>query len=98
MAITRVFRVDIDADLSAEFEEKFAAVSVHVAESADGNISVTILRPTSWAPNEYAMISVWQDEDSLQSFAGEHWNQAVIPEGMEKFVKTCSVHHYESWS
>ena len=92
-----MFRADVHPDLCQEFEEKFSTVSAHVTESADGNTSVTILRPTKWAPNEYAMISTWDDEESLRKFAGENWNQAVIPEGMGKYVKSCSVHHYVSW-
>jgi heme-degrading monooxygenase HmoA len=98
MTITRVFRVEIDPDLREEFEAKFATVSVHIAESADGNRSVTILRPTKWAPNEYAMISEWRNESALRKFVGENWNRGVIPKQMEEFVQTCSVHHYESWN
>ena len=98
MAITRVFRAEIHSGLLEEFEDKFATVSVHIAGSADGNISVTILRPTQWAPNEYCMITEWENEGSLKKFAGENWNQAVIPEGMEKYVQACSVDHYESWN
>jgi len=98
MAITRVFRAEIYPESRDEFEAKFASISVHVAQDADGNTAVAILRPTVWAPNEYAMISEWRDEQSLCQFAGEKWNTAVIPGGMEKFIRSCSVHHYESWS
>ena len=97
MQITRVFRVDVRPDLAGEFEEKFAAISVDVTQSAPGNLSVRILRPTKWSPNEYAMISTWKDEASLQAFAGENWNRAVIPQGMEKYAEFCSVSHYGSW-
>ena len=78
----RIFRVDVPALLHAEFEAKFLSISV---------------RPTRWAPNEFVMISVWQEEAALRAFAGEHWNQAVIPAGMEKFVSACWVHHYEQF-
>ena len=98
MAITRIFRVEIDPELRDEFEEKFATISVHVAESAVGSVSVTILKPTVWAPNEYCMVSTWESEESLREFAGENWYQAVIPAGMEQYVVECSVHHYDSWS
>jgi len=32
---------------------------------------VTSLKPAKWAPNEYAMISEWQNEAALISFVGE---------------------------
>jgi heme-degrading monooxygenase HmoA len=98
MAVTRVFRVRIDPALREEFEQRFSTISVGVAERAEGNVGVVILRPTPWEPDEYAMISEWQDRESLRLFAGEKWNAPVIPEGMEKYICDCSVHHYESWS
>ncbi|MDE0002069.1 MAG: antibiotic biosynthesis monooxygenase [Rhodospirillaceae bacterium] len=98
MAITRVFRVRIKAGLREEFEEKFADISVREVQGAPGMESVSIHRPTKWSPDEYAMITVWTDEESLTLFAGENWNQPVIPNGMEKFVQESSVAHYGSWN
>lgn len=98
MAITRIFRVRIRSELKQEFEEKFSSVSVRAVEEASGSLAVSILKPTKWAPDEYAMISQWENEAALKAFAGEQWNHAVIPPGMEKFVDECWVHHYESWA
>ena len=97
MAITRVFRVEINAELRAEFETKFAEISVDTVKRASGSLSAVILKPTPWAPDEYAMISEWQDENALRAFAGDNWTRAVIPPGMEKFIKACWVHHYSTW-
>lgn len=97
MPITRIFRVQIVPELRQEFEEKFSSISVHVVNEALGFISASILKPTIWAPDEYAMISQWVNKAALKAFAGEKWNHAVIPLGMEKFVVECWVHHYESW-
>jgi heme oxygenase (mycobilin-producing) len=93
--ITRIFRVRVPAGLHAEFEERFLSVSVPHVEAAKGLLSVSVGRPTRWAPEEYVMISVWQSEAAVAAFAGENWNRAVIPDGMEKYVAECWVHHYE---
>jgi heme-degrading monooxygenase HmoA len=98
MSVTRVFRVSIYPELREEFEQDFASISVQVAESAEGNESVTILKPTAWDPDEYSMISRWRDEESLAKFAGENWNAAVIPEGMDRYIRNCFVHHYLDWN
>ena len=98
MAITRVFRVRIKPELRKEFEDKFADISLARVQNAPGMISISILKPMKWSPDEYAMITGWMDEASLVSFAGEHWKQPVIPHGMEKFVRECSVDHYASWN
>ena len=98
MTITRIFRVRIHPELKQEFEEKFASISVHAVDQALGFQAVSILKPTMWAVDEYAMISQWKNEAALKAFAGEEWNHAVIPTGMEKFVVECWVHHYDSWA
>ena len=92
--ITRIFRVQINPELRAEFELKFSDISVKAVESQKGFLSLEIGKPTVWAPDEYVMITHWKDEESLRNFVGEAWNKAHIPESMGKFAKECWVHHY----
>ncbi len=93
--IARIFRVRVPAPLHAEFEEAFLSVSVPYVERAKGIVSVRVGRPTRFEPEQYFMLSVWRDENALRDFAGEEWSKAVIPSGMERFVKESWVHHYE---
>jgi len=97
MSLARVFRARIVSGLEKEFEELFETISVASVTGAKGLLTVSIHRPTKWAPGEYAMISHWQDDAALVAFAGDSWNQAKIPRGMEKFIAECWVHHYNSW-
>ncbi|AUX69468.1 hypothetical protein CHX26_08170 [Porphyrobacter sp. HT-58-2] len=97
MPIIRLFCVRIHADLREEFEAKFAAISVDAVRHARGALAVEICKPSRWDADEYLMISRWQDESSVKEFAGEDWSRAFIPQGMEKFVASCSVHHYTTW-
>ena len=69
--ITRIFRVRIDPNKRDEFESKFASVSVDVVRSRNGFVSVEIGKPTKWFPDEYVMISKWEDEESLREFVGD---------------------------
>lgn len=95
--ITRVFRVKIKAELRDEFEPLFQSVSLAAVSNASGFIEASIGKPTKWAPDEYVMISAWANEQSLVDFVGADWNEAHIPDGMEKYVDTCRVHHYRSF-
>ena len=95
--ITRIFRVVIHPEFREEFEAKFAEISVKAVEECTGHISVSIGKPTKWSPDEYVMISEWEDESALKNFAGESWSKAFIPPGMEKFLVECWVHHYEDY-
>ena len=92
--ITRIFRVQINSEKRMEFEEKFADISVKAVESQEGFLSVEIGKPSKWNPDEYLMVSRWENEESLRNFVGDAWNEAHIPEGMEEYVKQCWVHHY----
>lgn len=96
--ITRIFTVQVHSQLKAEFEIKFASISVDTVNHAEGVLSVSIHRPCRYSPDEYAMVTTWTDEAALRAFAGDNWNRAVIPGGMERFIVRCSVQHFESWT
>jgi heme-degrading monooxygenase HmoA len=98
MSLTRIFRVRIDSAYRQQFEEKFSSDVLYKIEEAPGFISASIYKPSKWSPDEYAMISQWQDEASLQAFFGEQWDEPVITSGAEEFVVACWLHHFESWN
>ena len=95
--LVRIFRVQVPTDLHAEFEPLFRTISMDAVRNSAGVLSVTIGKPTPFAPDEYVMVSEWKDQRSLIAFAGENWNEAHIPPGMEKFAERCWVHHYETF-
>ena len=95
--IIRIFRVCVRSEDQTEFARKFADISVNLVRAAEGNLGVVIGRPTDWTPNEYVMVSKWRDEHALVAFAGENWNRAVIPAGMEPYIKECWIHHYRAF-
>ncbi len=92
--ITRIYRVEINPDLRAEFEPLFKTVAKASVADAPGCTQVTVGGPTDLAPDEYAMISVWDSVDSLHAFNGPDWSVPHIPDGMEKFVARCWLHHF----
>ena len=92
--IIRIFKTTIQPDLRSEFEAGFNSVSVDAVRNKRGFVSCSIGYPTKWNPNDYTMITVWESEEALSAFAGENYNQAVIPPGMEKFPTSYSVEHY----
>ena len=54
-----------------EFEEKFSSVSVQTVDKAPDFISISILKPSKWLSDEYAMVSEWENEAALKKFAGD---------------------------
>ena len=96
--IIRVFKAKIPEVLHEEFEAKFKEISAPAVKQFDGLISLEIGLPTHWNPEECIMISRWISQKDIIAFAGDDWNQAYIPEGMEKFVADVSLSHYEEIS
>jgi len=94
--IIRVFRASVQKGLQKEFEEKFIEISAPMVKSHAGLVSLMCGRPTKYNPNEFIVTTVWESEDMLKDFAGDIWNEAVIPDGMEKYFSSCSLDHYES--
>ncbi len=92
--ITRIYRVRINPDLRAEFEPLFQTVAKASIANQVGCVGVTVGGPTPQAPDEYAMITVWRDAATLTAFIGADWSKAHIPDGMERFVVECWVHHF----
>lgn len=94
--IIRIFQVSIHPEYRDEFERDFNSISIETVRNHKGLISCHIGGPTEWNPNDYVMVTCWTNEESLAAFAGENWNQAVIPKEMQKYPKAFSVVHYDS--
>ena len=92
--IIRIFKATIPLELHDEFQAKFKEISVPIVENHQGLISLEIGKPTKWNPTEFVMVSRWKSESNLINFAGEKWNEAHIPNGMEKYITDCSVNHF----
>ncbi len=94
--IIRIFQVTIHSEYREDFERDFRTISVDTVQNHKGLISCHIAGPTQWNPDDYIMVTYWEDEDSLAAFAGENWNQAVIPPEMERYPRYFSVAHYKN--
>src|SRR5690349_16787404 len=94
--IIRIFQVSIHPEYRDEFERDFSTISVDTVNNHKGLISCHVGGPTKCNPDDYVMVTFWEDEASLVEFAGENWNQAVIPNKMQKYPKASSVVHYDS--
>ncbi len=96
--VIRVFQARIFPEHREEFERKFQDISIRTVSGQPGFRSATIGKPTQWSPDEYLMVSIWENEAALQTWLGPEWNRAHIPAGMERLIRECRVHHYESFS
>ena len=94
--IIRIFQITINPEYRNDFERDFKSISIETVEKHYGLISCHIGGPTKWNPDDYTMVTIWENEASLEEFAGKNWNQAIIPAEMQKYPKTFKVAHYEN--
>lgn len=93
--IIRIFKVRIRPEQRSDFERDFKEISLSFVKVQPGLISMQIGTPTKWQPEDYLLITTWENEQALVKFAGENWQDAVIPGGMEQYIVECWVDHFE---
>lgn len=92
--ILRVYKVTVPEDLHPEFEVKFKAVAAMLLTEYEGLLAVEIARPSEWKPLEFMMMSKWETVAHIKKMAGENWNEAHIPDHMQKYAMAHSLDHY----
>ena len=93
--IVRVFRPTIHPGKEAEFETFLREVAIPLVSRQAGLVSQHVGRPRDGSSSEFVYVTVWQDVRSIQAFAGEHWDQAVISPEEEHLLKETWIGHYE---
>lgn len=94
--VIRIFQVTIKPEYRNEFERDFKSISINTVNNHKGLVSCQIGGPSKWNPDNYVMVTCWEDEAALEEFAGVDWNRAIIPTEMQKYPKTFTVAHYEN--
>ncbi|GMT48432.1 MAG: hypothetical protein IEMM0007_1998 [bacterium] len=95
--IVRIFRVRIHKEFKQDFEEDFDLISLPLVKAQKGLVSLSFGKVINQDKDEYILITTWEDQDVLIAFCGEAWKQALIPHGMEKYIKECWLYHFEQF-
>jgi heme-degrading monooxygenase HmoA len=93
--IIRVFRARTHPGKQADFERKVKELSIPLVQSQKGLLAFFSGRPMTSSPDEFVMVTIWKDLESLKAFAGIDWNVSVIPEPERPLLQASFIHHYE---
>jgi heme-degrading monooxygenase HmoA len=93
--IVRVFRARVRPGMDNEFERMVRELSIPLVDRQRGLIARYSGRPVGGNATEFTMVSIWEDLDALKAFAGEDWEQSVVPEEERAVLAETFVHHYE---
>lgn len=93
--IIRVFKATVKPGARKEFENFFLYEAIPFIKVQEGLIEVTTGKPIDRDSNEYVMVTVWKDIDSVTRFMDNHWNTSKVLRGESGYLETSSVEHYE---
>lgn len=94
--ITRVFRGAVRPGQHEEFERLIREEAMPRFRSTPGCLSVHFGTPTEASPDEYVVVTVWRDPDSLKGFAGERWSEPKLSLHEAHVLADATVHHYRN--
>jgi heme-degrading monooxygenase HmoA len=93
--IIRVFRTKVRPGTHKQYEALIRERVVPLMLEAPGLISLHAGFPLDDPPEEFLLMSVWQDLASMKQFIGRRWREAVVLPGEEHLVLHSIVDHYE---
>jgi heme-degrading monooxygenase HmoA len=93
--IIRVFRPTIHPGKESEFEAFLRDTAMPLVSQQSGLVTQHVGRPRDPSSTEYLYVTVWDDVESIQAFAGENWQEAVITPEEEHLLKDTWIGHYE---
>jgi len=92
--IVRIFRAKIRQDQVSNFKRMVQEQSIPWLENADGMLGYFPAEPFGDNVQEFVMITLWKDLDSLKSFAGSDWDNPVVTEDEAPLVEEMFADHY----
>ena len=91
--IIRVFRTKVKPGTHEQYEALIQERVVPLMLRAPGLISLHIGCPLDDPPEEFLLMSVWQDLASMRAFVGPRWREAFVLPGEEHLVLHSIVDH-----
>ena len=92
--IVRIFRAKIRKNQISKFKRMVQEQSIPWLESSDGMLGYFPAEPFGENEQEFVMIALWRNLDSLKTFAGSDWDNPVVTEDEAPLVEAMFVEHY----
>jgi quinol monooxygenase YgiN len=92
--IVRIFRAKIRENQVTEFKRMVQEQSIPWLESSEGMLGYFPGEPFGHNEQEFVMITLWRDLESLKAFAGPDWDNPVVTEDEKPLVGEMFAEHY----
>ncbi|MEQ5835764.1 antibiotic biosynthesis monooxygenase [Marinobacter sp. NFXS9] len=97
--IARIWRGWATTEKAQEYEKLFIEkILPRVTRGVDGYIKTNLLKREDEGEVEFTTIFWFESMEAVKQFAGDHFNQAVVPDEVRQILSRFedSVHHYEA--
>ena len=95
--IVRIFRAKIRKGQVSEFKRMVQEQSIPWLEKSEGMVGYFPGEPFGDNEQEFVMVTLWRDQESLQAFAGLDWDNPVVTEEEAPLVEAMFADHYLSF-
>lgn len=92
--ILRIFRARAQPGEAAGFEDRARALGFDRMKPTPGLRAWIAGKPLDANAREFVMITVWDNEDALRTFAGEAWRELELPADERATIELAEVEHY----
>lgn len=92
--IMRIFRARVKSGRRSDFERLCQEKSIPLMRKQPGLITIQVGKPMDRRPDEFVLVSVWKDLESLKTWAGEDWNSVVVMPGEAEIIEEAAIQHY----
>jgi transposase len=92
--IIRVFRARLKPGRFEAFQRVYTEFGQPALRAAPGCLAERAGAPAGHR-DEFVIVSVWKDVESLVAFAGESWQEAIILPGEAVLLVSASVRHFD---
>ncbi len=93
--IIRVFRSRVKPGMHEEYERLLRETVIPLMLQAPGLVKLHVGTPLDDPPQEFLLMSVWDNISSLRAFFGRRWRESVVVPGEAHLVAEAIVDHYE---
>lgn len=93
--IIRIVRERVREGSEAEYEALLREAAVSLLAGSPGLMFFYLCRPVAGSEDEFGVVSVWRDLESLQAFAGKRWRESVLTPELTALVEESRVEHLD---
>jgi transposase/heme-degrading monooxygenase HmoA len=93
--IIRVFAARLKPGMRGEYERLARATALPLMHEQPGCLGARVERVREDRPDDFVIVSLWRDFESIRAYVGERWQEAISLPGEADLLLEVAVRHYD---